>query len=222
MRILFEFAKGRRLRFLSHLDMQRFMQRALRRSGLPVAYSQGYSPHMLISFASALAVGVTSACELLDVRMAAEVSEAQALAAFAEALPPDLTALRARAVPDTHPSLMARLCAADYEITLPDDASPALCGALHALLAENTVMAMRRTKSGESLCDIRPMLISAAFEGRVLRARLSLTERATLKPDLLLSVLCERAGMPVPAEVSIHRVRLLANAGEGLAPLMDA
>ena len=56
MRMLFEFGKGGRLRYISHLDLQRFMQRALRRTDLPVSYSQGFSPHPQMAFASALAV----------------------------------------------------------------------------------------------------------------------------------------------------------------------
>ena len=58
MRTLLRFGKNSRLRFVSHLDLQRFFQRALNRTGLPIAFSQGFNPHAVMSFASALAVGV--------------------------------------------------------------------------------------------------------------------------------------------------------------------
>ena len=57
MRILAVFEKGERIRHIGHLDIQRSMQRGLRRSGLPVAYSNGFNPHILITFASALSTG---------------------------------------------------------------------------------------------------------------------------------------------------------------------
>ena len=66
MRTLLRFGKNTRLRFVSHLDLQRFFQRALNRTGLPVAFSQGFNPHPLMSFASALAVGWTSEYEAVS------------------------------------------------------------------------------------------------------------------------------------------------------------
>ena len=67
------FEKGIRLRHIGHLDIQRAMMRALRRSGLPVAYSNGYNPHILLTFASALSTGAAGKKEILDVTMAREV-----------------------------------------------------------------------------------------------------------------------------------------------------
>ena len=71
MRTLLRFGKNSRLRFVSHLDLQRFFQRALNRSGLPIAFSQGFNPHPIMSFASALAVGWTSEYEVLDFKLSA-------------------------------------------------------------------------------------------------------------------------------------------------------
>lgn len=69
MRMALKFAKGSDVKYISHLDLQRAFQRAFRRSGLPIKYSQGFNPHAKISFASALAVGVTSSGEYLDVEL---------------------------------------------------------------------------------------------------------------------------------------------------------
>ena len=66
MRIMAVFEKGIRLRRIGHLDIQRAMMRALRRSGLPVAYSNGYNPHILLTFASALSTGAAGKKEILD------------------------------------------------------------------------------------------------------------------------------------------------------------
>ena len=96
MKAIIQFGKQGRLRFISHLDLQRFMQRALRRTGLPVAYSQGFNPHALLSFASALGMGVSSEAELLEVRFAEPVAEQTILEAMRAALPP----LRTHALPE--------------------------------------------------------------------------------------------------------------------------
>ena len=70
MRAMIRFGKQPRLRFISHLDLQRFFQRALNRTGLPIAFSQGFNPHPLLSFGSALALGWTSEYEIIDVKLA--------------------------------------------------------------------------------------------------------------------------------------------------------
>ena len=79
MRMIAVFEKSERVRHIGHLDIQRAVQRGLRRSGLPVAYSNGFNPHIQVSFASALSTGACGKREIMDVKMAAEVSEAEFL-----------------------------------------------------------------------------------------------------------------------------------------------
>lgn len=74
MRAIFRLGKLNRLRFVSHLDLQRYMQRALSRAELPVFYSQGFNPHPVMSFASALAMGWESEYEVLDIKLAKPIS----------------------------------------------------------------------------------------------------------------------------------------------------
>ena len=75
MRMLVEFRKDDIVRHLGLLDLQRTMQRALRRSGLPIKYSSGFNPHIVMSFASALSTGIPGDAELLDVSLSGEVTE---------------------------------------------------------------------------------------------------------------------------------------------------
>lgn len=220
MRALFLFGKRERLRFVSHLDLQRFMHRAFNRTNLPIAFSQGFNPHPVMSFASALAMGWTSEYEILDIKLTRDVAHDDALAQMRAALPPDLPVYDVRLVDDRHPKMMASVAMADYRITLPENGAWAIVDAIPAFLAEPSVIAMRKTKSGEKPTDIRPMAVSIEAEGNVLTARLMLTESATLKPDLLLSVLAERAGVPVP-QAQVHRLMLLAEEGGQVVPLLD-
>ncbi|MBQ7486658.1 MAG: DUF2344 domain-containing protein, partial [Clostridia bacterium] len=114
MRLLIEFKKTERVRHLGLLDMQRTMQRALRRSHLPVSYSKGFNPHMNMSFASALSSGVPGDAEILDVAMAEPVTEAEAMEKLSAALPDALPVNRVRLVDDRFKKMGALLEAAAY------------------------------------------------------------------------------------------------------------
>ena len=128
MRTLLRFGKTSRLRFVSHLDLQRFFQRALNRTGLPIAYSQGFNPHALMSFASALAVGWTSEYEVLDFRLSAPMGRGRVEEAVRQALPEDLPVLGVRTVDDRFPAAMALVRCADYRIVPEGESARSTCG----------------------------------------------------------------------------------------------
>lgn len=201
MKMLLAFQKGEALRHLGHLDLQRAMQRALRRSGLPVRYSQGFHPHMLTAFASALAMGVSSDEEIVEIALngAEAVDEAECMIRMGAVLPEALRALRVVLVEDSHPALMGLLKQAEYTASLPGADVAALAAAAGGFLAEDEVMATRVSKRGEKLVNIRAMVhaltVTEEREGARLDMRVSLEETATLKPDLLISTLWERAGL---------------------------
>lgn len=221
MRAMIRFGKQPRLRFISHLDLQRFFQRALNRTGLPIAWTQGFNPHPILSFGSALALGWTSEYEILDVKLSAPMGRRRTEDAMRAALPVDLPVLEVRMVDDRHPAPMAMVRASDYEITLSGETAAATLDAAEEFLRRELVMAVRKTKSGEREVDIRPMALLLEREGDVLSARLMLTEKDTLKPDLLVRALAEIAGAEVP-EMRIHRRCLLGEDESGaLKPLME-
>ena len=221
MRAMIRFGKQPRLRFISHLDLQRFFQRALNRTGLPVAYTQGFNPHAIMSFGSALALGWTSEYEILDVKLSVPMGRKRTEEAMRQALPEDLPVLEVRMVDDRHPAPMAMVRASDYEIALLGESAGAVLDAVDAFLASEQVMAVRKTKSGEKEIDIRPLAISLERAGDVLLARLKLTETDTLKPDLLVNSLAKLAGVE-PPEARIHRKCLLGEDERGaLPPLME-
>ena len=213
------FVKGARLRHIGHLDIQRAMQRALRRSGLPVSYSKGFNPHILLTFASALATGAMGEKEILDVSLDAPVEADAFMAAMNAALPPDMQLSSARPLEDRHPALMAMVRAADYELTIQDEeAARALAQALPGFLAQESILAMRKSKSGMKECDIRPMIHALDMEGHILTARLTLTEAAACKPDMLLTALSAFAGIEAP-RMLVNRKGLLGEDGGTLVPL---
>ncbi|MDO4739662.1 MAG: TIGR03936 family radical SAM-associated protein [Eubacteriales bacterium] len=224
MKIWIRFGKTERLRYVSHLDLQRFMQRALNRTELPIAWSQGFNPHPLMSFGSAMAMGGTSEYEIFEIRMAKDTTAQETARQMAAALPPDLPVIGAKAFADSRSAPMAMLKAADYMIAVEGAQSAQIIGMLDEYMAKEHVMAMRKTKTGEKEADIRAMthlLKPDLREANIFFARLSLTERATLKPDLLVRTLAQMAGVQEP-EIRVHRLSLLGENEKGeLKPLME-
>ncbi len=223
MRMLVVFEKGEPLRHIGHLDLMRAMQRILRRTGLPVAYSQGFNPHMLVNFAAPLSVGASGLREIMDVALASEVAEEVFLSKLNSALPPALKAVAAMAVLDTYPAPMSRLFAATYEMKIDNPAGESLAQAIPGFLKKSEIPAMRKTKSGEKPCDIRPMIYMLtalqAGDGYVLTATLALREEATCKPDMLLYALSDSLSVPFPS-YSLVRTCLLGKGPDGeLTPL---
>jgi len=230
MRIIAVFHKTDGARYISHLDLQRAMQRALRRSHLPVKYTAGFNPHQVMSFATALSLGATSCAEVVDIAMTEPVAEEEFYQQLAPQLPPSLALVEAHAVEGNYPSLTSLLAAADYEINL--HLNSLLCkdelDSKLKLLWEAPLLAIKKTKAGPKEIDLRPMVLalridSAKPEGNGTRVNLFLrcvnTSAGALNPDLLISCLFEKLQMQ--GEYDVRRTALWANQ-KGTAPLWNA
>ena len=134
MRALIRFGKQPRLRFISHLDLQRFFQRAVNRTGLPIAYSQGFNPHPVMSFGSALALGWTSEYEVIDIKLSAPMGRKRTEEAVRAALPVDLPVLEVRMVDDRHAAPMSLVRMSDYIVQLEGESAPAVVEQIPAFL----------------------------------------------------------------------------------------
>lgn len=190
MRMIAEFEKMGRMSWFSHLDLQNTMQRALRRAQLPVAYSQGFNPHVLTSFATALSVGCQSRGEVMEVEMAGEISPEEFAEKLNACLPDGLKVRRCAPVPDSAPALMAKVAEAGYDITAPN---ADLTQAVEAFLKAEEVMVEKRSKTKTRLVNIRPMVheITCAFDGKDSRLStvLEQTNANALKVELVMQAL---------------------------------
>lgn len=226
MRMLLQFQKGDLVRHLGLLDLQRTIQRALRRSGLPIAYSKGFNPHIVMSFVSALSSGVPGDAELLDVSLSGEATERECLEKMNRVLPPALSVSRVRLVDDRFPKVTAALRQAQYRITLRGGDARKIADAVPAFLAEEEIMALRKSKRQEVMVNIRPMLheltvdFDAEADCAVLSARVSFVEAATLKPELLMEALSAYAQAEIP-RCEIRRTQLFGLSGDQPVPLID-
>lgn len=212
MRLWIEFTKESPLRFLSHLDLLRLWQRAIRRARLPVAYSAGFNPHPKISFASALAVGITSAAEYVDIQFAEPLADRD-LKGLADALPEGLSLVAWRVVPDAAPALMSLVRAAAWELPVSAEDNHRLQENVRALLAATSLAVEREGKKGIRTVDIRPLIYRLELEeaGQRLHMLLASGGEGGVRPREVLSLL----GLDAD-ESRLHRSGLYIAAGDCL------
>lgn len=207
VRIWFE--KRGEAAYISLLDLQRVMHRALKRSGLPVWYTKGFNPHIYLAFSCPLALGQESLCESCEVKTEEESPNYDA---WAEALRPALPeGLRLVSI---GPAVMkmGRIQAADYTITLPADAAPAL----DAYNAQQSVLVEKKTKSGKKQLDLKQYIPSVSYTVKENQAsfaiRLPAGDALNLNPALLVGYLQEQYGLPA-WQCRILRTRIYAEDG---------
>ena len=203
VRVLFQ--KTGRAVYISHLDLTRAMGRALARSGLPVWYTEGFHPHLYMTFALPLALGTAGLCETMDYRLLEEdFPLEEATRRLDAALPEGLHAVRTWE-PVMQPK---QIMWADYELALRCDSSAAEA-AFSALSACAELPMPKRSKKGIRTVDIRPLFevleVVPAENGvrALLRCRAGV--EINLNPSLVLDALSERFGF-VPVSVQIARI----------------
>ena len=156
MKMIVVFEKGARLRHIGHLDLMRAMQRALRRSDLPLRYSQGFNPHIEMSILVPLSTGYESLCDLCDLELTCDECPADFVSRLNAVLP---QGMRVRWAGDAaRPVAQVQNCA--YTITLPaGDVS-----AMEELFQKGPVLVEKRSKRGKKEVDVRDYIRAIAFE----------------------------------------------------------
>ncbi|MDA8144667.1 MAG: TIGR03936 family radical SAM-associated protein [Thermaerobacter sp.] len=216
------FVKEGPARFLSHLDTLRALERALRRSGLPLELTRGYSAHPRLAVAVALPLGMVGEDEYLDAGLAAPCAAADARR-LASVLPEGLRLLEAAVLLEAK-ALEPRVAAADYRIAL----CPGPWDLVHLRRAADLLLAQASLPfaRAKGLVDLRPGIRSAdaAEHGGVLQLELRLTAggHGTVRPEEVLKLLAEETAEGFALRTTaMHRRRLLAAAGDRLVPLRE-
>ncbi len=187
MRLLMKFQKKEDVKFISHLDMQRLFQRALRRAKLPCTYSQGFNPHLFISFACALPVGVCSDAEYVEVQLEKFVHPDECLNRLNEVLPLGVKILKAVELDDKYPSVGSVIIAAEYTLT-PEDTKD-YSSILKSLLSKESIEIEKKTKKGMAIVNVRPMIHRLSMVDGVIKATLSCSNTENLRADKLQEIL---------------------------------
>jgi radical SAM-linked protein len=214
-----EFAKTGAAKYISHLDLQRAFSRAIRRSGLPVKLSEGFNPHYVVSFASALSLGMESDCECVEMALAQQVSAEEFLLNIARALPPGLVAKQAVRLRDSAPKLMAALSEADYEMPIDLSRVDDLKRSVEDVLKQEEILAVKVSGGKEKQIDIRPMIKALTVYNDRLVMRLSAAQTGSLKPDMLLDVIEKQTDK---LERRVKRTALYTQIGSETVDLLDA
>ncbi len=160
MRVRIRFAKFGRLRFLGHLDVLRYMQKAFRRSGLNISYSAGFHPHPLISFAQPLSLSLTSDGEYFDVEFDERYEEEYLFEKLSDAMCEDIVINRVTILPDYVPHQkkvtgMSLVAGAMYAFVRREETSDACDEAWGKLAEANSLLLEKKTKKGTRECDVR-------------------------------------------------------------------
>jgi radical SAM-linked protein len=191
------YAKRGPLRFSSHRDFQRALERALRRARVPMAYSAGFSPHPKVSYANAAPTGAASEAEYVEIGVVRRCDPAALREALDEALPPGLDVLDV--VEAQTPDLVAQLQASRWRIEVPGVAAEALASAWAEVWAAQALPVQRMMKQGLRTLDLRPALVAGEVTGAsALGATLEVTVAnvtPTVRPEELLVALREVGGL---------------------------
>jgi radical SAM-linked protein len=158
-RLRVKFSRGEEIKFISHLDIIRLWQRVMSRANIPVAYSEGFNPHPRISLAAALALGVTSQAELMDIYCNRWVSPHWFSQAVSRQLVPGLGLLGANVIPETYPSLQSQTRFAEYmvRVTGPFDKA-AIETKIKNLLAAEEIPWQHQRDTGTRSYDLRQLV----------------------------------------------------------------
>jgi radical SAM-linked protein len=179
------FTKLGKVRFLSHRDIARVWERALRRSGVRVAYSEGFSPRPRLSFGLALSTGYESLGEYLDIDLAEEIDPAALPAVLTPSLPRGMGAQVAILIPPGTESLQQAVTSSSWQLELPGVASGALAEAVARVLALDELPTTVERKGTEAIVDARAAIVGLTTRGSVLHAELT-TQPRSLRPAELL------------------------------------
>lgn len=207
MRLIARLTKNGTARFVSHLDILRLLQRAFRRAGIPLEYSQGFNPHPLLSFATALSTGYTSDAEWIDVKLNGDMAAEDFVSSVNAALPNGFEFKEAYAVEEKLPSLTALLESAVYLITFDENTDEEELKSDVETLLSGEITVEKRTKGGMKNVDIRPQIISVDVGEKlncaVMTVRGVLNTAGSLNIELMLGALKKQCGRE--REYSVHR-----------------
>jgi radical SAM family uncharacterized protein/radical SAM-linked protein len=228
-RVVFE--KGASMRFLSHLDLMRTWERSLRRSGLPLAFTQGHHPHLKMSFGPPLPLGFRSQAEVFDLELSRPPG-VDLIERLNAVLPDGLRVTSIRPILYKNPSLMSQLEGASYRVRFPGsylaeagippgELELQLHDRVTRLLAQDVVVVRRKSEDKAREFDAKPsiaaMHASVDEAPAVLDLHLRFTLRAAARPDDLLGLLVPEAD---PRTVDVERTAMWAEReGERWEPL---
>lgn len=165
MKVRIKFAKSGAMRFIGHLDVMRFFQKAIRRAGIDVAYSEGFSPHQIMSFAAPLGVGLTSNGEYLDIEVRSHAGAEDMKRRLEAVMVEGMEILSVTALEEGTRNAMASVAAAEYSVRFRQGYAPdkGWEDRLLAFYDRPVLTVKKKTKKSEVEIDIKPYIYKWGF-----------------------------------------------------------
>lgn len=233
MRLRIKFKKYGPVRFIGHLDLMRFFQKAIRRAQIDVAYTEGFSPHQVMAFAAPLGVGLTSNGEYMDIEVNSITSCQDIMERLNRASVYGIEVISVKILPDTAGNAMASVAAAAYTVRFREGRAPkvSIDTILPDFLARKQILFTRKTKKGLKEVDLRQgiyrlrtdssesvyMLVNASSGGNIkpIHVMEALLEQ---KEEAALRALEKEEENSVESSLLITREELYTNTGTEAEP----
>jgi radical SAM-linked protein len=203
-RLRVQYAKRGRARFASHRDFGRAFERALRRAGIPMAFSSGFSPHPRISYANASPTGAASEAEYLEIGLAAQLDPDLVRDRLNAAMPDGLVIVRV--VEAGTGSLADRLSASRWLVELGGVDAGELADAVDDLLATESHEVQRMTKNGLRTFDVRSAVLGLVADGGAFRLTSAVSEPLVRPDDVVQALQALRPGLKSAQSALITRI----------------
>ncbi len=196
MKIRIKFSKTGAVKFIGHLDIMRYFQKLMRRADIPIAYSNGLSPHQVMSFALPLGIGLESDAEYMDIEITKPILSEEAIEAMNAASAKGMEVLSFRELPESAGNAMASVVAADYLISFREGFEPSfsLKDAAADLMEQDKIIISKKTKRSEQEIDLKPFIYRHEAAKETLILRLSCGSVTNIKPELVMEALYRQQG----------------------------
>ncbi len=216
MKIRIKFRKWGSMKFIGHLDMMRYFQKVMRRADVDIRYSEGFSPHQIMSFAAPLGVGITSDGEYLDIEVHSTKSSEEMIKDLNTTMVDGVDIVGYVALPDNAKPAMSIVAAADYILSYKEGyASPFTTeewkNKIEKLFtSQKNFNIIKKTKKSEREVDLKPLVYGfevIEVEGKpAFYINVSTGSVDNIKPELLLSSIYEKLGLEYnESAIAIHR-----------------
>lgn len=232
IKVRVKFSKHGALKFIGHLDIMRYFQKAFRRSGIDIAYTGGFSPHPVMSFAAPLGVGLESDGEYLDVELNSPEDTEKLKEKLNEQMADGIEILSVVVLPEKSGSAMAAVAAAGYYISFRNAFVPpeGWQSAIDRFLAKDKIVVNKQTKKSTMEIDLKPAIydfrLSSYQEKDCLYLMVNASSSGNIKPGMVIEALCNELELPFDAGwLTITRENTYLNKGTDSEPVfapMDA
>lgn len=187
MKVRVKFSKLGSMKYIGHLDVMRYFQKAIRRAGIDIKYSNGFSPHQIMSFASPLGIGNHSIGEYMDI----ELNTAQVPYDMKNRLNTQMVegieVLSVRELPEDSKNAMSIVTAADYEVEIKENYRDRIpLSKIDAFYNQSEIFILKKSKKSEREVDIKPMIYDISAGGNLVKMRLATGSALNLKPELVM------------------------------------